>query len=353
MEKQYKIQKDGRARVRVRLAKGVYKVVAARPEALESAIQRAKGAYQETSTHLSEGSPLDMVAAQLWIPRIERKQPTTYSRYRAAWSHIHAYMGGTPVQNITPIMVQRFVHHLEQKQVSRTGKGKVTAPMSPAGVRFVYSTLHQVLELAYLAQLINRNPCNKLVDKPAPPKKRDRKMSVETAWGYVENAPEDLRLAMFCGLVLGLRLGEISGLMWGDIDRQALTLHIQRQRDAKGQIRDLKTDGSNRVLELTRFMVDQLDRFGNLDSEYVSPLSYRSIQNRYRDWAEKPTEWTFHDSRHGAVHNFLAVTHGNIMAAMDTAGHTKVETTMSYTSADSTRTKSVFQGLTTRIDNRK
>ena len=73
---------------------------------------------------------------------------------------------------------------------------------------------------------------------------------------YLLNAVEGHRLAALyhVALTLGLRLGKILGLQWGDIDWQAQTITIRRQvQETAGQVavrNATKTDASLRVLPL-------------------------------------------------------------------------------------------------------
>ena len=305
--------------------------------------------FQAEQTRLSHASPLSHVAQMIWIPRIERLEPATFNRYRAAYSHIHAYMGGTPIGTIKPPTVQAFVNYLEGKQVSRSGKGKQTAPMSPAGVRFVYSVLSQIMRLAYEMELINRNPCGILVSKPKPPRKRERELSIPEAADALENAPESLKFALFAGLVLGLRLGEVAGLKWEDLDRMKGILKVRRQVRHNGEIGELKTEDSRRDIPLPREFVAFIDKWGDIDHPegFICPISRRQIAYRYNKWAGRPKGWTFHDTRHGAAGLSLASTGGDIMAVKDQLGHGKIETTMGYTATNTDRVKGSLEGLTT------
>jgi integrase len=256
-------------------------------------------------------------------------------------------MGAQAVGAIKPEHVQQFVNHLERKLVSRSGKGKQLAPMSPAGVRFVYQILFQILDLAYHSELTTRNPCSRLVTRPPAPRRRQRKMQFIDALETVHSAPDPLQFPLFCGLILGLRLGEIAGLKWSDLDRVNAVLWIERQVTHQGSIEPLKTDGSYRPIPLRKDFVEFLDRTGNLDSEFMSPLRRRQITYQYNRWKERPHNWTFHDTRHGAAAIMLAASGNDVLAAKELLGHAKLETTMLYIADDADRIRAGFAALPT------
>lgn len=322
------------------------------PEETQAAKELALLEFQAHRTRLTPASPLSQVAEMIWIPRIERLEPATFNRYRAAYAHIHVFMGGTPISLVKPPMVQAFVNHLETKMVSRSGKGKAVATMSPAGVRFVYSVLSQIMKLAYESELTSRNPCGLLVSKPKPPRKRDRGLSILEAADVLENAPESLKLPLFAGLILGLRLGEIAGLKWDDLDRMSGVLKIRRQVRHNGQIGELKTQDSRRDIPLPREFVDFIDKWGDLDHPegFICPITRRQIVYRYNRWEGKPKDWTFHDTRHGATGLSLISTGGDIIAAKDQLGHGKIETTMGYVPMNTDRILQSLKGLTTVLN---
>lgn len=295
-------------------------------------------------------------AVHLWYPRIENKDSATRRRYEAAWrEHIGDSLGPMMIERITPATVQAFVNELARKEVSRSGKGKTKKPMEPAGVRFVYSVLRQVLEVATLHEVIAKNPCNALVTLPELPEKRDRVLSVEDAGKVLEASPKRLKLPIFFALVLGLRRGEIVGLEWNDLDRVKGVLSIRRQVDNKGRTKGLKTASSRRDLQLPKEFTQFIDAHGNFDSHRIVPISARDITDEFALFAgtiEELSGWTFHDLRHGAVGLVLAATGGDMLTAKAVLGHSNLDTTMVYTSDASARTRLAFSGLTNVLTNR-
>lgn len=310
----------------------------------------------ELSIPLIAVQTLRDVAVHYWYPRIENKDDATRRRYEAAWrEHIGDALGPMRLERITPATVQAFVNELCRKEVSRSGKGKVKAPMQPASVRFVYAVLRQVCEMAELHGLIERSPCNKLITLPDMPEKRDRVLSVEEAGRVLDAAPESIKLPVFFALVLGLRRGEIAGLEWDDLDRVKGILRIRRQIDNKGKVKSLKTSSSRRDLQLPKEFIEFIDRYGNLDAPRICTISTRMITRDFAEFADTIEEldgWTFHDLRHGATGLVLAATGGDMLTAKAVLGHSNLDTTMVYTSDASARTGAAFSGLTNVLTNK-
>jgi integrase len=123
-------------------------------------------------------------------------------------------------------------------------------------------------------------------------------------------------LAVTICLYTGIRIGEICGLMWDDIDFERKTLHIRRtmQRisggdgDSKTQIAFLapKSETSARSIPLPRFLVERLIAAkSECDCEYVlsrngKPVEPRNIQYRFKQLLRKARlrDVNFHVLRH-------------------------------------------------------
>lgn len=304
-------------------------------------------------TH-SAPQTLHDAAELLWYPAIQGKQESTKRRYIAAYiQHIRDVLGPLPLTEIKTATIQAWVNALGKKQVSRSGKGKNVAPMKANGIHFVYTVLSRILEYAYLSELITRNPCNKLVTLPPRPEKRERVLTVEEAAELLENAPRHLKLPIFLSMLCGMRRGEVCGLQWSDLDRQKKTLSIRRQVDNKNKVKNLKTTSSKRTLILPTQFVDFIDKYGDLDSLSIVPISPRDLTDGWAEWKGKPKDWTFHDLRHGAAGLIEATTGGNVLSSQAVLGHSKPDMTTTYIGMKASRIESALEGLTTVLTTKK
>lgn len=124
-------------------------------------------------------------------------------------------------------------------------------------------------------------------------------------------------------LTLGLRIGELLGLQWGDIDWQARTLTIRRQvQEVYGKIEvklGAKTDAGNRVLPLSDRLIARLESiprtglflFPSDEGTLMAPSNFerhfrggKTGKNKtitgMRQKAGLPSTVTFHHLRHTA-----------------------------------------------------
>ena len=148
-----------------------------------------------------------------------------------------------------------------------------------------------------------------------------------------------LRTAIYTGL----RLGELLGLQWQDVDLDAGVLRVRRQFTLTDELTEPKTKKGLRRVPLGDDMVALLRRH-KLASKFSqpedfvfasrsgTPLSHRNVQVRgfeaARDKAELPATLTFHKLRHAFAS--LAAHRGVPMSVLsEVMGHAHVGITQS------------------------
>jgi integrase len=159
-----------------------------------------------------------------------------------------------------------------------------------------------------------------------------------------------LGIKVFLGAVLGLRRGEIAGLRWSDIDREALRLHIRQQATILGT--DTPKSGRSRTIPLTPYMVSQIEALGDLDSEYVCPVRNPNLITK--QWLVHRRrfglgDWSFHDLRHAAAStlNALGVDLVTIAAIL---GHSKVDMALLYANTVEGSARDAVKVLNERLE---
>jgi integrase len=136
--------------------------------------------------------------------------PVTLQNYQdTVRVHIKPGLGGhIPLSRLSPPMIQRY---LSQK-LREEG-------LSTTSLRYHYSILHESLGHAVRWGLLMRNPC----DAIEPPRRRQTEMRVldeEQVRLFLAEAKRSSRL--YClyltAILTGMRLGELLGLRWKDLN---------------------------------------------------------------------------------------------------------------------------------------
>jgi integrase len=100
--------------------------------------------------------------------------------------------------------------------------------LAPATVQYVHAILHRALDQALRWNLIARNPAE-MVDAPRPERHEVTALSPEQVSTLLTTAAGDRHEALYIvALTGGLRLGELLGLRWADLNWENGTLQVRR-----------------------------------------------------------------------------------------------------------------------------
>ena len=243
--------------------KRIYKTIEAKSEAAAQKAANAleaevlKGEYVEP-TRLSFADYVEK-----WKKDAERKlAPKTYFRYcEMLTSRIIPNIGHVKLEKLNPVLLEEFYNKLREPQKrerkKKDGRKKVTVyTLSEKTLRHHHRLISTILNKAYRAGLIKENPCNR-VDAPRP-KRKELNIYTEEQLATLINAIEPAELkfktCIHIALAGGLRLGEIMGLEWQDVDFDKSTITICRTSQylpGKGIFtKDPKNETSKRTISL-------------------------------------------------------------------------------------------------------
>lgn len=177
---------------------------------------------------------------------------STYRNYVGLVANkIKPHIGGYRLLEIGPLHIQNLLGTLERKGDSPYRRAQV------------HSLLYSALARAVKWGMIATNPCIS-VDAPRLPTKEVIVIDEIQANILLQAAePERLYALFVLGIESGLRLGELCGLRWQDINFRKGTLSVQRTAieeqftDADGKVRirpgtgEPKTDKGRRLIVLT------------------------------------------------------------------------------------------------------
>jgi integrase len=152
---------------------------------------------------------------QEWLPEIEAtRRPQTATAYRKAWRvHIKPGLGSVKLRDLNRDSLRDFYRSVK----------------SPPMARYCHSVLSSALGWAVKDRgMLGANPCASI----RPPKAERRETAHldtdEAKRMLTEVRGHRLEGAVVLGLIGGLRVGEVCGVQWGDVDLDAGTLMVRR-----------------------------------------------------------------------------------------------------------------------------
>ena len=174
------------------------------------------------------------------------ERPSTASRYRC-WlnNHVGPKWRDYPIEQIKPLLVEDWLKKLD---------------LAPKSKSHLKNLMHVLFNAAMRWELIpyQHNPMGLVRVKDSSKRQREPKaLSVDEFRTVLEYIPEPFRTMCIVAMCLGLRVSEILGLTWNDIDWEGLRLAV-RKAYVYGKQGDVKTQASHRWMPLDRLLAERL-----------------------------------------------------------------------------------------------
>lgn len=273
--------------------------------------------------------------AEAYIESKHRLRAGTRKTYRATLDRILiARFGDMKIAAVTVEHVARLIRDLERQG------------LSPTTIHAYVMPLRGVMGYAVRRRYISVNPCDLLTrdDRPQQHEQKDVHIwndeEIEALIDAAERMarqPEsryDYTPLIRTALFTGLRLGELLGLQWRDIDLHEKTLYVRRQWTRMREYGPPKTKKGVRRVPLTDGMKEQLAALklrshfsGDTDPVFAArngkPLGHRNVTRRGFEPAAKKAGIegvTFHEMRHAYV-SMLAAKGVSSTAIAELVGH--------------------------------
>ena len=179
-----------------------------------------------------------------------RLRESTFARYKILIEkHVKPHIGKQPVARLTPVRVQRLWADLQKDQ------------LSPRTIIQVRAILRVALNQAVQHGLAHRNAAA-LSDPPKMTQYNATFLDAKQAERLLASVKgHKLEALVTLALTTGMRIGEILGLTWGDLDLENKTLQVRQQQQRVGKeliVCSPKTKRSARSIPLTKVAVDAL-----------------------------------------------------------------------------------------------
>ena len=201
--------------------------------------------------------------------------PSTYKRYcRMLETRILPYFGHFYINKIKPTDIMQFYDLLSRdtqlvRKKSNNGK-KTLKPLSGKTILEHHRLLRAMLHKAIYWQLIVSNPAER-VQPPKAMKPKRRYYDDEQCKILLENLTElgeeqiKYKVAIILTIFTGVRLGELMGIEWQDVNFKTGIVSINRSSQYladKGVFtKTLKTESSYREVAIPDFVVSLLEEY--------------------------------------------------------------------------------------------
>lgn len=201
--------------------------------------------------------------------------PTTYKRYcRMLETRILPYFGHFYINKIRPTDIMKFYDLLEKDTQLVRKKGnngsKTKKPLSGKTILEHHRLLRAMLHKAVYWQLIVANPAER-VQAPKAKKPKRRSYDDEQTKILLENlellSVEDTKykVAIILTIFTGVRLGELMGLEWQDVDFKNGIICINRSSQYLSDMgvftKTPKTESSIREIAIPEFIISLLEEY--------------------------------------------------------------------------------------------
>lgn len=191
---------------------------------------------------------------------------STQERY---WNHIRFHIvpeiGQIKLKNLTARDVQRMYNNVRDHGRIKKGPNDMRDPSLTASyIKSLHRMFHMALQRAVKEHLISDNPCDDVI-LPKEDRKEMKTLKPENMRAYLNEAERRGVLPMFfLELRSGLRRGELTALLWTDLDVENRTISVSKQAvRVKGggvKVSSPKTSTSVRVEPIPQEAVDMLVR---------------------------------------------------------------------------------------------
>lgn len=269
-----------------------------------------------------------------WLEEVRGSvKQSSYQTYRSlAEKHILPALGRTPISRITAGGVRDF-------SVQLAAKG-----LADGTVRSACRLISACLRYAQEEGMIAKNPCRRMKISVEQPQMQ-RVLTGRELETVGKSAMDAGELPVLLAMYTGMRLGEICGLKWTDVDWARGTLcvcrTVQRIRKTGGgtilAVDTPKSLKSRRVLPVPAFIMELLKKrragspSGFVFGAEMRPAEPRTVQRRFRTLLKRTgiSGAHFHTLRHSFATRLIEMG-VDIKTVSALLGHSSAKTTLDF-----------------------
>lgn len=241
--------------------------------------------YKEESyeTKLDKNITLSRATEEFINTRANVLEPTTLRNYRQIAQYCFRDIANRKLTTLKPIDIQKSIN-LE------------SARISPKYLKNAYALLKAVLKMFEVEINLSSIKLPKIIkkEKPLP--------SFEEVFNIVKGT--NCELPVLLSAWLSLRIGEVIGLQYQDIDEANMKIKIRRTiiyTENGYQVRDhCKTEKSIRTIQLPQYLLNLINsQSHSYETDFIVPATRKAVYSRFKRLVERQgIDMTFHDLRH-------------------------------------------------------
>ena len=267
-----------------------------------------------------------------WLSAARLKvKPSTYAcYYMKVTKHILPAFGGLAYEKVTVSSIHHFIESKINNGLSAKYVGDII---------IVFKSMAR-----YIAKIHGyMNPLENVImpKKTENTRKLLSKEEQEKLCRYVLKHPDHANLGVLISYYAGLRIGEVCGLKWCDIDLSKGILNVERtvQRvyendSTKVMIGSPKSKSSVRIIPLPRFLIEILKKLKTSESSYIlsgteRPVEPRTMQYRFKSLLQKINlpSVNYHSLRHMFATNCIELGF-DVKTLSEILGHSSAKITL-------------------------
>ncbi len=222
----------------------------------------------------------DMTLNQLFQTYLETKsnlRKSTRCLYQTTWKNniVDSALGNMKISQIKQLHVKAFYSGLAKRGLAENT------------IKLCHSMIFPALELAVDSDIIRKNPAKNCGKEIGGKKKAKTSLTIAEQERLLEFMRNEDRYIVYYPLVAfalstGLRIGELTGLRWSDVDLEGQVLHVRQQLayldfgdGYKFHVQELKTEAGRRDIPLTRNARESL-----MEQEEISLILGRAAKRQ-------------------------------------------------------------------------
>lgn len=310
-------------------------------EVKQKKLEEQQNGREETASE--QLMPVFSVLASSWLADIKVSvKESTYTRYhRIVTRYLVPVVGN---ESLHAMDTRRFIGL--QQELTEHG-GKDGTPLAQKTVSDILCVAKAILrygrELGYLCPEIGRIKCIKRRKKEISVFPEEKRLRLER---NLLNSGDRDSIGILITLFTGIRIGELCGLQWGDIDFDSGVINVRRTVEriadldpstpgkTKVIVSEPKTENAERNIPLPSFLLERLYACRQPEAYYIltGNINYTEphrVYIRYQKYLSRNGygEYTFHALRHTFATRCVELGF-DIKTLSEILGHANISTTL-------------------------